>query len=150
MAEIFDLHIQTLPSAEQRETFKFMSFGFESTIGVKGFQTLINLWLKCLLTPKGSDATDLDYGTNFPYLIGSNVPIKDAQDVVNLAIEQCNGQIVAIQRSDMDYTNSERLSNAKVTNFVEVPTDPGFQVTVEIQNQAGERLALNVPSFSTV
>jgi len=150
MANIYDIHIQTLSAADQRQTFKFMSFGFEATIGVKGFQMLINMWLKCFLTPKGSDPTDLEYGTNFTYLIGSNIPVKDAQDVVGLAIEQCNDQIIAMQRSQSDLTTSERLSTAKIINYIEQPSAPGFTVYIEIQNLAGEQLVLNVPTFSTV
>lgn len=149
MARRFDIHIQTLPEAEQRDTFKFMSFGFESTIGVKGFQLLINQWLKCFLTRRGTDATNLDYGTPFALLMASEVPLPDARDVVVLAIDQCNEQIYQFNKADLDLTLTERLASAQLINFVEKPSDPGFDMTVEIKNQANERLVFNLPNFST-
>jgi hypothetical protein len=150
MARRFDIHIQTLPEADQRATFKFMSFGFDGAIGVKGFQALINQWLKCLLTQKGSDPADLVYGTNFTALIGSNVPLADARDVAVLAVNECNDQVQRFNRASISLTLSERLANAQVVNFVEKPSDPGFEITVEIKNQANERLLLNLPVLSAV
>jgi hypothetical protein len=150
MARKFDIHLQVLPEATQRDTFKFISFGFQSTIGVKGFQMLINQWLKCFLTPRKSDPIDLDYGTNFTTLIGSNLPIADAQDIVILAIDQCNAIVEGFQRDDLTLTASERLGNAQLINFVEDPSAPGFDAFVEIKNQALERLILNIPTLATV
>jgi len=148
MANRFDIHIQTLPQAEQKNTFKFMSFGFNSTVGVKGFQMLINCWLKCFLTTRGSDPADLAYGTDFPNLMGSSIPLNDARDVVFLSIEQCNAKILEFQRNDVTLTESERLATAKLIDFIPDPSAPGFQAYVEIQNQAKERLTLNLPSLS--
>jgi hypothetical protein len=150
MANRFDMHIQTLPEAEQKATFKFMSWGFESTLGVKGFQMLINIWLKCFLTPRGSDPISLTYGTDFTKMIGSNLRAQDARDVVILSIESCNTQINTFQKTDTSLTATERLGSAVLTNFVIDNTAPGFTATVEIKNQAGERLVFNLPSHATI
>ena len=149
MANRFDIHIQALPQAEQKSTFKFMSWGFVGSIGVKGLQMLINDWLKCFLTPRGSDPVDLAYGTVFTNLIASNVPVQDARDVTLLAIEQCNSQIAAFQKGDTTLTSSERLGSATLTGFVIDNSAPGFSATVELRNQARERLAFNLPAFAT-
>lgn len=149
MARAFDIHIQTLPEAEQRDTFKFMSFGFQSSLGVKGFQMLINQWIKCFLTRRGTDPTDLNYGTDFTLLVASEIPLADARDVVVLSIDQCNEQIMRFNRRDVTLTLSERLASAQLINFIERPSDPGFAAYVEIKNQANERLQFNLPVFST-
>lgn len=149
MANLFDIHIQTVPSDEQLTGTSFMSFGYASSVGVKGFQQLINAWLKCFLTPKGSDPTNPDYGTRFTNLIGSTIPIKDAEDVISLAVNDCNQQIITLQRSIPDLTNTERLSSAKVVNLVELPSVPGFEAYVEIKNLANERLVLNLPPIAS-
>lgn len=149
MANRFDIHIQTLPDVEQQNTFKFMSFGFGSALGVKGFQMLINQWLRVLLTPQGSDPADLDFGTFFTGLVGSNIPLADARDVAVLALDQCNEQVIEFQQNDQTLTPSERLASAEMVEFIEKPSDPGFDMTVEIKNQAGEQLLLNVPTFAT-
>jgi len=150
MAHRFDVHIQALPAAEQRDTFKFMSFGYVGSVGVKGFQMLINIWLKCFLTPRGSDPFDLNYGTPFTSLVASNVTPQDARDVVILAIDQCNAQVVAFQKADTTLTATERLASGVLTNFVIDNSGPGFSATVELKNQAGERLAFNLPIYATV
>lgn len=149
MAYKFDIHLQPLAAEEQILTNKLVGFGFQSTIGVKGFQLLINTWLHCFLTTKGSDPSDLNFGTVFATLPGSNINIEDAQDITNLAVQQCNGQIIRIQSNDRTLTNSERLASAKITNFVEAPELPGFEVFVEIKNVAQELLIFSLPSVRT-
>jgi hypothetical protein len=146
----FDLHVQTLPEADQRATFKFMSLGFQGGVGVKGFQMLINQWLKCFLTLQGSDPAAMDYGTPFTGLIGSNMPLSDARDVTVLAVTSCSEQVVAFNQRSTERSRTERLASAVVTDFVDKPSDPGFEVTIEIKNQAGEILLLNLPTFATV
>lgn len=150
MAQRYDIHIQTLPRAQQQATFKFMSFGFDSTLGVKGFQMLINVWLKCFLTPRGSDPSNLRYGTDFTKLIGSNISPQDARDVVVLSIQDCNKQITTIQSVDNTLTASEKLANCVLTSYVIDKSAPGFTATVEIRNFANERLVLNLPNLATV
>lgn len=149
MSNRFDIHVQTLPVSEQVETFKFMSFGFEATVGVKGFQQLINTWLKCFLTPKGTDPTDLNYGTPFSNLIASDIPVQDARDVVVLSIDDCNEQLFAFQKTDATLTATERLASAQLTNFVEDRSAPGFTATVELKNQAGQLLRFSLPSHAS-
>lgn len=145
MAFRFDIHFQALPTADQVATYKFVSFGFSPTIAVKGFQMLLNQWAKCLLTPRGSDPTDLEYGTDFTKLIGSNLDLQDARDVAAISIITCNTQIFRAQANDDSLTGSERLASAEIVKFVEDPSAPGFDVYVEIKNQADERLVLNLP-----
>jgi len=148
MAYKFDLHVQTLPEEEQTNTFKFVSLGFTGGIGVKGFQMLINQWLRTFLTTRGSDPADLTFGTDFPKLIGSNVGYADARDIVMLAVDQCNETVTRTQAADVTLTPSERLASATIVEYVEKPDAPGFDVSVEIKNRANERLVFNLPSLS--
>ena len=150
MGDRFDIHVQLLPVAAQKDTFTFMSFGYQSTLGIKGFQYLINTWLRILLTPKGSDPRDLGAGTYFTNLVGSGVGLADARDVTTLAIDQCNEQVLAFQQEDTTLTATERLASAQIINFIEKPGGPGFDMYVEIKNEANERLVLNLPDFADV
>lgn len=142
----FDLHFQALTEEEQLSTFKFVGWEYSPSLAVKGFQMLINQWLLCFLTPRGSDPTDLKRGTDFTKLVGSNLPLQDAQDVVNIAIDTCNDQVGAFQADDNTLTPTERLASANIINFVENASAPGFSVYIEIKNQASERLVLNLPT----
>lgn len=145
MAYRFDIHFQALTVEEQIATYKFVSFGFSPTIAVKGFQMLLNQWIKCFLTPRGSDPTDLDYGTDFTKLVGSNLDLSDARDVTAISVSTCNEYVKRIQINDQSLTGSERLASAEIVRFTETPDAPGFDVYVEIKNQANERLVLNLP-----
>lgn len=150
MANRFDIHVQLLPEADQKDTFKFMSFGYTKTLGIKGFQYLINTWLRILLTPKGSDPRDLASGTTFTNLIGSGLTMADARDVAVLAIDQCNEQVTAFQKDDTALTATERLASVQIIDFFEKPDAPGFDIYVEIKNEANERLVLNLPDFADI
>jgi hypothetical protein len=142
----YDIHFQALTVEEQTNTFKFVGFTYNPTIGVTGFQMLINQWLKCLLTPQGSDPTDLNYGTGFTGMIGSNLPLADARDVCSMAIESCNEQVFAFQSTDSTLTSAERLATATITQFIPQPSAPGFDLYVELKNQANQTLTISVPA----
>lgn len=150
MAKRYDIHIQTLPEATQRSTFKFMSFGYQETLGVVGFQMLINQWLKCMLTPRGSDPTNLDYGSDFIKAVGSNLSVAEAQDLTLLSIGHTNEYIAGVQRLDNTLTATERLGSATLVDFLLDETAPGFTARVEIVNQARERLTLNLSNGADV
>lgn len=144
MANKFDIHFGALPVDEQKTTFKFVGFG-EVSVGVKGIQYLVNAFAKCMLTPRGSDPVDLDYGTDFTGLIGSNISPSDARDITVIAIDQCVEQLSRFQSTDDTLTATERIRNAELIRFVEDASAPGFSAYVQIRNQAGERRLLQVP-----
>ena len=150
MAKRYDIHLQTLPEVDQRDTFKFMSFGFQETLGVVGFQMLINQWLKHMLTPRGSDPTNLSYGTDFAKAMGSNLDVAEAQDLTLLSISNTNEYLTAVHRLDNTLTSSERLGSATLVDFLVDNTAPGFTARVEIINQARERLTLNLSNGADV
>ena len=144
MAKKFDLHFHTLAVEEQKATYKFVTFG-PMAVGVKGIQYLVNVFAKCMLTQRGSDPTDLTYGTLFSSLIGSNISVDDARDITLIAIEQCVEQLMRFQNTDMSLTATERLKSAELIRFIEDPASPGFSVYIQIRNQADERRMMQVP-----
>lgn len=144
----FDLHIQAMPEEEQRASFKVMEFGFNPPVAVKGFQMLIDIWARIFLTRKGSDPTNLDRGTVFTNLIGSNTTLADAEDVVRVAIDSCNDQVAALQRADSTYAANERLASAQLIRYITDDAGPRFDAYVEIRNQAGERIQVLLPDLT--
>lgn len=144
----FDLHFQSLPIEDQRNTTRIFTLGYEESLGIKGFQMLINMWLKIFFTRQGSDPTNLARGTAFTNLIGSTTSLADAEDIVRLSIDECNAQIFAIQSRDQSLTERERLASATLLRYVADPSAPGFEMFVEILNAANERLAVSIPDLS--
>jgi hypothetical protein len=143
----YDLHFQAMPREAQLASFKFMEFAYDPPLGVKGFQMLINIWAKTFLTRKGSDPTNLTRGTEFTNLIGSNTTLEDAEDVVRVAIDECNQQVLAMQNKDSTLLPQERLAQARLVRYTMDRSAPGFDAYVEIMNQAGERLKVLLPEL---
>ncbi len=144
----YDLHIQATTRDEQLEQRGIFTFGYADTLAVRGFQMLINLWLKIFFTRRGSDPTNLERGTTYTNLIGSNVSLEDAEDIIRISLTQCNAQVRAIQAGDTTLLPRERLSDAHLLRYTADPSGPGFEVYIEILNQAGDKLQVNIPDFA--
>jgi hypothetical protein len=144
----YDTHIQLLAPEVQERTGKFFGFGYVASVAIRGPQKLINRWLKCLLTPKGSDPREPAYGTGFTGLIGSNISSnKDVYDALTLFVEDCNNQIRAMDIRSFP-PDEERLESATVAGVVPHASGDGFEVYVRLRNAAGLVVALQLPSVS--
>lgn len=140
-----DIHIE-LVLPENLTGVKFYHFGFTRTVSVSGIQKLLNNWIKYLLTPVGSNPNDLNEGTDFTRLIGSNVPLADARDVLAFAIEKTNNAIKAYQRGKQ-LPLDEKLAYATITEYIEMPSAPGFAAQVLIRNVKNEGLQILLPTL---
>lgn len=142
----YDINIQIVPAVDYTG-FAFYSFGQTRSLGVRGIQKLVNIFAKFLLTPIGTDPTDLTYGTNFTSLIGSNVVLADAQEILNIAIDATVAAIQGFQSGQSAVPDDERLSAAAVTNYIAIPEAPGFAAQVLITNVSGQQLQLVLPTL---
>ena len=142
----YDIYFSITDVDTQLNTGQLFTFGFTSAVGVQGPQKLVNRWVHCFLTPKGSDPLDLGYGTECAGLIGSNTPsVRDAVDALALYIDDCNEQITAIDRRIFPPDN-ERLQSAELVKVVLLEPD-GLQAYVEIKNIAGQKVTLPLPAI---
>ena len=145
MAGKFDIHFQLWSEGEGAGNGKLFTFGFTSAVGVKGPQKLINRWVKCLFTTKGSDPLRPAEGTGFPGLIGSNFGnAQDVQDAATMFMDDCSSQIRLMDRFN-GAADNERLASATIYSIT--PRGPdGFDIVVHIRNVAGEALTFLLPS----
>lgn len=136
-----DIHFQPVPVSDVRGT-KVFTFGFKSARKVEGLQSLVNRWVKTLMTPRGSDPLDAAAGTDFGSLIGTNIP-KSAKgsiiDIVAMAIDDASTQVQE-QDKMARYNETESLDQVNLLRFLPTSSGDGFEVWVEIKNQAGEVL----------
>lgn len=142
----YDVNIQIIAAAEY-DGMGFYSFGQTRSLGVRGLQKLVNVFAKYLLTPIGTDATDLDYGTNLASLIGSNLALDDAREVLDIAVDKTSAAITAWQTAKGAVPDNERLSSAVVSDYIEIPEAPGFAAQVLITNVSGEQLQIVLPTL---
>lgn len=147
MPDTYDLYIKA-KDPDSVVGFKFFTTGFKRTVGVRGPYKLIVQWIKRFMTTKGSDPTNLEEGTDFPSLIGSNiVSMADIRDVVMLSIQDCNSQIEAAQRETRP-DEDEQLESAVLTRFQAWGKD-GFEAWVTITNVAGASVTVRLPDLAT-
>lgn len=142
----YDINIQIVP-ASNYTGMAFYSFGQTRSLGVRGIQKLVNICAKFLLTPVGTDPTNLLYGTNLTSLIGSNVVLSDAREILDIAVDAMVSGIQGFQSGLASAPDDERLASASVTNYIEVPDGPGFAAQILIRNVAGQLLQLVLPTL---
>lgn len=142
----YDVNIQIVAEVDYKG-MGFYSFGQKRSLGVRGIQKLVNMFAKYLLTPIGTDPTDLDYGTNVPSLIGSNLALDDAREVLDIAVDKTSAAISAWQIAKGSVSDDERLSSAVVSDYIEIPDAPGFAAQVLITNVSNEQLQIVLPTL---
>lgn len=142
----FDINIQIVSAAEYTG-MAFYSFGQKRSLGVRGLQKLVNIFAKFLLTPVGSDPIDLTYGTNLTSLIGGNVALDDAREILDIAIEATVAAIQGFQSGQTTVPDDERLATASVTAYISIPDGPGFAAQILITNVAGQSLNFILPTL---
>ena len=142
----YDINIQIIPVARYTG-MGFYSFGQTRSLGVRGIQKLVNIFAKFLLTPVGTDPFDPTYGTNLTNLIGSNVALSDAREVLDLAVAATVTALQTYQGGRASVDDDERLASAVVFDYIEIAEGPGFAAQVLIKNAANEQVQIVLPTL---
>ena len=142
MIPTYDFYFEAVP--EGHTGFKFFTRKYDRAIAVTGVAKLLNTWTKMFLTVKGSDPTNLDGGTDFAKLMGSNIESQqDLRDVTLLSISDCNAQIKSIQRMN-PVEDSAMLQDATLLNFEQASPDR-IDVWIGITNMQNTSATILVP-----
>lgn len=137
-----DLHIRLIDPTQQRAG---SYFGYGNPMLVTGLQKTANLWLKTFLTPKNSHPWRQAEGTDFPYLLGSNIgEIDVVQTSIIEYIDDATTQVKAMQTRRRVMDAEERLAQANLQRFVRVGAD-GVEFWVELVNAASRSLPVLIP-----
>lgn len=148
MANRYDVNIQIVPAAAYTGS-AFYSFGQKRSLGVRGVNKLINMFARLLLTPVGTDSVEPTSGTVLTGLIGSNVTLSDAQEILQTAVATTVDAMQAFQ-AGRGVPDDERLASAEVTQFLLVEEAPGFAAQILVRNVANQGLSLVLPSLTVV
>ena len=141
----YDAYIQVIP-ATKYTGMKFISFGQKRSLAVCGLQKLVGEYIVALLTPTGTDPLDLGRGTDLPNLIGSNIDVSDAHDILVMSVDKAAKDIASYQ-SGRPVPSDERIASASVTGFISIPEAPGFAAQVYIVNVANQGLTFLLPTL---
>lgn len=141
---LYDTHIQILDPSLQRSGSIFV-FGFSKPLFITGIQKLANRWLKLFFTPKNSHPFRRTEGTDFPFLIGSNIDdINSLQAVISEYIDDANDQIKAVDKKSPWLTEDERLKNVSIVKF-NIVNPTSIEFWVELINANNTRLKILIP-----
>jgi hypothetical protein len=145
MARLYDMHFQTIPPA-QLQGLKVFTFGQKRSLGIAGLRKLVNMFLKYLMTPVGTDPLDLDVGTELPLLIGSNIGVHDAKEILLLSVDKASRAIITLQ-SGQAPPDDEALAGVSVTDYL-IISDSGFSAQLYLKNVAGAGLQFLLPTLT--
>ena len=143
----YDVHIEGLP-ADQTLNEKFLWFGDYDVqiLAVQGIQKMVDRFLKCIMTPAGTDISDREYGTRMASLFLGNFDATSMRQMATLAVTQAEEQI---RRYDVinGAPADERLSSAVIESLELDASAPGFDITVLLQNAAGTTVRVQLPTL---
>ena len=140
----YDIHIESLPSGES-VGYKFFTFGsYPRHLGVDGIQKMVDRFAKCFFTPKGSDISDSEYGTQLADLFLGNIDPTQLRELAVMAVRDAEEKI---REYDMQKFSpaDERLANAEIEEIVIDNEAPGVEIRVVLTNTAGTRALVRFP-----
>lgn len=138
-----NIHFQIVdPSAQQRGNV--FTFGDQTRL-VDGKYKALDLWLITFLTPKGSDPTDAEAGTDFGFIVESNVSDPAELEVyLHEYVDNATAQVKLLQRRVGYLTPDERVRIVEITQFKEL--GPGrFEFWVDLQVESGAHVSTYIP-----
>ncbi len=144
----YDIHIEGVPQDQIRRD-KFLWFGdFEDRdmVAVQGIQKTVDRFLKCLLTPAGTDISDPNYGTKLTRAFLGNIDLASARQLATLAViqaEECIRRYDVINGAPED----ERLASAVVETIEMDKAASGFEMVVLLKNAAGTTVRVMLPNI---
>lgn len=140
----YDLHFESVAEGQNRG-FEFLTFGdYTRHQGIKGPQKMVNRFLKCLLTPVGSDYTDQNYGTSLMDGWGGNVDHNDLYELITTSVRDAEETVRAYDIENFAPTD-ERLASVTIEEITIETAGDGFTFVITVTNVAGQGLTVLVP-----
>lgn len=142
----YDVHIESIPPNEAQGP-QCLTFGdYKRVIGVAGVQKMVNRFMKCLLTPQGSDVSDSEYGTPLATSFMGNVNPKDIFSMASHAVALAEQKIQEYDSIE-GLPDNERLAAAEIENIYVDESGPGVVLVVRLSNVSGTTVQTQVSSY---
>lgn len=146
MSDKFDIHIEGLP-LDKATSIRSITFGsYPRCLGVRGPQKMVDRFLKCLMTPIGSDLSDPDYGTP---LAAAMLHSTSPDALRTLATRSVAAAEEKIREYDSTYglPERERLSAVKIRQIHVDDEGQGVVLELTLENAAGEAVSVLLPQI---
>jgi len=130
----FDIHIEGVANPQGSRAVTFGDYS--GAVGVSGVQLMVNRFLKCFLTPKGSDIGDLDYGTSLAAALGGNVDARFAEQLAATAVSEAEDKLREYDISE-DFEPDARLAKAQLQSIVLAVGNSQIDIYVRLYSASG-------------
>ncbi len=140
----YDIHVEGI-GEDDVVNAQFLTFGpYPKQVAVRGIHKLVSRFLKCFMTPLGTDLSDPNYGTTLMSSFLGNVDPRTLPALASRAVEEA---VESIQRYDAEYDrdDDERLFGVEVQDIRVDPTNMGVVLYLEIQNVEGTTALFTIP-----
>jgi len=142
----FDIHIEGVPADAVKGT-KAISFGdYGRVYAVQGIQKMVDRYLKCLMTPVGTDISDPNYGTGLPAMFLGNVDDATVRQMSALAVSDAETKIRSYDTQN-EAPEDEKLVGATMESFSFDEANRGIEMVVLLKNAAGTTVRVRVPDL---
>lgn len=126
----------------QNNGAKLFSFYYKQAVRVTGMTKLVQLFLKFLLTPAGSDLSDPGVGTGLPELFNSNIADDDyARAAVTMAVQDALRQV---RSRELRTDGALELVSAEVL-AMEIDRWGGASVAIQVTASDGTTTKIGLP-----
>jgi len=140
----FDIHYEGKP-LDQVVGIRAITFGdYPRALGVKGIQKLVDRYMKALLTPKGTDLSDPEYGTHLAAALGNNVDPGTLSQLASRAVADAEG-IIRAYDAEYGTPDDERLFSVDLENLVIDPEGNGVTLDVRLKSVEGAAARISLP-----
>jgi len=141
----YDLYIEGISDVTLANGPRVLTFGnYPRHIGIQGIYKLVVRFIKCFLTPRGSDPADPDYGTSLMASFPGNVDPKTIQALVSQSVQEA---LDKLREYDIEYLlpDEERLFSVEIEDLVADTINGNVTLKLNLKNVAGTVALFSVP-----
>lgn len=140
----YDIHVEGVPPDDVIGQKCFTFGAYRQTLAVCNTQKMVNRFVRCFMTPIGSDLSDPTYGTALAALFLGSIRANDLSSVVAQAVADTEQKI-----REYDSANgapaSERLASATIDDIQVDPSGGRVVVIITLKNAAGIAVQTAIP-----
>ena len=141
----YDIHIEGISDSSLADGPRVITFGnYRRHIGVQGVHKLISRFLKCFMTPLGSDLSDPDYGTSLMASFPGNADPRSLRALVSQSVQEV---LDKLREYDVEYIlpDDERIFSIEIENVTIDNTSGGLEIKLNLKNVAGTVVLFSIP-----
>ena len=147
----YDIHIEGITAdSDDYRGIAFLTFGTyrgNSTVGVRGVHKLVSRFIKCFMTPKGSDLSDPDYGTSLLAAFLSTVRVSFVAQLASRSVQEAF-DILREYDVEYDLDDSERISSVDIQDIAVDASGLGVDIKLHLQSMSGEECLFTVQGIT--